>query len=133
MQIRLDFIRNIFQRMGRSSYTADEWQQWLSDRELSEKHIQAGLALWQAGFEEEDMHPATKKEVIQLQQHNTRWSMKQARNKVRSAFNAHLEQLYGHSQMAKFFLKYPPAPAVQDTSRLTSSTNGANSSAASTS
>ena len=44
-----------------------------------------------------------------MQQQNTRWSKKQAREKVRSASNAHLKHSYGHSQMAKFFLKYPPA------------------------
>ena len=33
---------------------------------------------------------------------------------MHSAFNAHLKQLYGHSQIAKFFVKYPPAPAALD-------------------
>ena len=27
---------------------------------------------------------------------------------MRSAFNAHLKQVYGQSQMAKYFVKYPP-------------------------
>ena len=55
------------------------------------------------------MHPETKEQVSQLREVNTRKSKTTARHKVHSAFNAHLKQVYGHSQMAKFFLKYPPA------------------------
>ena len=66
------------------------------------------LDLWKARFQKEDMHPETKEQVSQLWANNTRQSKKTARQKVHFAFNAHLKQVYGHSQMAKFFLKYPP-------------------------
>ena len=55
------------------------------------------------------MHQENKDQVLQLREQSTRQSKKQARQKLRSSFKVHLKQLYGHSQMAKFFLKYPPA------------------------
>ena len=62
MQTRQDFIRQESQQRARSDdshlvggarYTVHGWQQWLSDRELSEKVVQAALALWKARFQEE--------------------------------------------------------------------------------
>ena len=55
------------------------------------------------------MHRATAQLVCELREKNTRESKKGAKDKVNGAFNAHLKQLYGHSQCAKFFVKYPPA------------------------
>ncbi len=114
MQTRQDFIRQKSQQRadehrGCAGYTVHQWQQWLSERELSIENMQDALALWKARFQEEDMHPETKEQVSQLREVNTRKSKTTARHKVHSAFNAHLKQVYGHSQMAKFFLKYPPA------------------------
>ena len=114
MQTRQHFIRQKSQQRadehrGCAGYTVHQWQQWLSERELSTENMQEALALWKARFQEEDMHPDTKKQVSQLRGVNTRESKTTARQKVHSAFNAHLKQVYGHSQMAKFFLKYPPA------------------------
>ena len=55
------------------------------------------------------MRRETADQVLQLRELNTRQSKTQARDKVQSAFNAHLKHVYGHSQMGKLFLKYPPA------------------------
>ena len=68
MQTRQDFIRQESQQRARSDdshlaggarYTVHEWQQWLSDRELSEKVVQAALALWKARFQVKDMRRET--------------------------------------------------------------------------
>ena len=114
MQTRRDFIRQESQQRaveqrGCAGYTVHQWQQWLSERELSAENMQEALALWKARFQEEDMHRETKEQVSQLRELNTRESKRIARDKVHSAFNAHLKHVYGHSQIAKFFLKYPPA------------------------
>ena len=44
---------------GGARYTVHEWQQWLSDRELSAEDMQAALALWKARFQVEDMRRET--------------------------------------------------------------------------
>ena len=113
MQSRQDFIlQKSHQRpdehKGCAGHTVQLWQQHLGERELSPEDMNEALDLWTGRFQDEDMHQATKETVAQLWEKNTRESKKTARQKVRSAFNAHLKQVYGHSQMAKFFLKYPP-------------------------
>ena len=87
----------------------DEWRVFLSNEELSTEDMQAATKLWKDRFEQDDLKAETKVRVAHLFGQNTRKSKKEARDKVHSAFHAHLKHVYGHQQMGKFFVKYPPA------------------------
>lgn len=54
------------------------------------------------------MRLTTGQNINKLRELNTQNIEKTAKDKVHGAFHAHLKQLYGHSQIAKLFLKYPP-------------------------
>jgi hypothetical protein len=71
--------------------------------------MQEATALWKARFEQDDLKAEAKVRVAHLFGQNTRASKKEARDRVHSAFHAHLKHVYGHSQMGKLFVKYPPA------------------------
>ncbi len=89
--------------------TTQHWQQWLGSRELSRDDMTETLGFGKDCFKADNMRSEAVKNVNEWRGLNTRESKNTARDKVHGAFNAHLKQLYGHSQIAKFFLKYPPA------------------------
>ena len=110
MQIRQEFIQQVSQELAAGSlHAVNQWREWLSAGELSIDHMQAATALWKERFEQSDMNPKTRAQVQKLWELNTRASKTKARTLTHGAFHAHLKHVYGHSQMGKFFLKYPPA------------------------
>ena len=86
-------------------YTVIQWEQWLTERPLSEDDMRTCIRAWRDEFVDIDLKKIDQ--VRALQNENTRESKKQAQNIIRGAFNATLASQCGHSQLAYAFLKHP--------------------------
>ena len=86
-------------------YTVQQWEQWLTDRALSENDLQICIKAWRDEFV--DMELQKRDQVFALQEKNTRESKKEAKNIIRGAFNSTLAAQCGHSQLAYAFLRHP--------------------------